>query len=165
MALTGTPRERGVYDDKRCFERYMKWGAAATHDKLRQWCISVGMVNSNTGKVSQMGAYWAMWRYAMNNAEEAYPLYKDWWFENDPQKRTPTFLKFLTDIQNHAYDNKSVASQYKYEDFCEKWELPILPQKIKMTMSKKTLFSTNGHIHEENRQNQEVSVEAGDAIG
>lgn len=172
MALTGTPRERGVYDDKKCFERYMTWGAAATHAKLRRWCISVGMVNPATGTVSQMGPFWAAWRYALNNIETpgVFEMYREWWFESDAEKKVPTFLHFIVNIQNHAWNNKSIASQEKYDNLIEKYNLPILPQKVKITFEQRLLFGSNGHIgkteaHEEDRQNQEVSVEAGNAVG
>lgn len=164
MALTGTPRSRGVYDDKRCFETYMSWGAAATHSKLRAWCKQVGMVGTQTGRASQMGAYWAMWRYALENPEEGYELYREWWYENDPSKRMPTLKGFLVDIQNHAWNNKSVASVSKYEAFCEKYDLPALPQKVKITFEQRFLFSANGEFHEEHKQNQEISGKAGDSL-
>lgn len=164
---TGSPRDRGIYDDKLCFETYMKWGAAATHRKLREWCKQVGMVNYMTGRPSQMGAFWALWRYAMQNPEEGFPLYKEWWYHttlpmSEFGRVNPhaTFEDFLGDIQNHAYNNKSIASQSKYEAFCEKYGLPTLPPKFRM--KEESTMLTLEEFNEKYRQNQEVSVEAGD---
>lgn len=161
MAITGSPRDRGVYDDKRLFERYMKWGAAATHEKLRQWCLEHGMFNPSLGRPSHMGAYWAVWRYALENPEEGYPLYREWWYESDPRKRIPTFKHFLINIQTHAYNKNSICGHQKYLQFCERWELSVTPDKGRMERE----FEYQELIYEENRQNQEVSVEAGNAVG
>lgn len=131
MAITGSPRDRGVYDDRRLYEKFMKWGAAANHKKLRDWCVRVGMFNPEIGRPSQMGPFWAVWRYALENADKpgVFELYREWWFESDPRKRIPTMRHFLENIKFHSYDRKSVASRTKYEKFCEEHKLPILPDK------------------------------------
>lgn len=111
-----------VYDGKKLWEVYMSWGAASTHSKLREWAVSQGMVNPLTGKVSQMGAFYSMWRWAVRNPKEAYPHWQKWISEYMGALVTtgflPTYENFLRDLKKHA-KNPSVVSRPQYHKFCE----------------------------------------------
>ena len=102
MGLTRRVSNRKV-DDKECWEQYMSWGAAASHVKLRAWLLSEKGI-----RVTQMTPFWAMWRYACRNPQEAFPAYQKWWAETafaekekviDPNV---TYEQFLDDCKTHA---------------------------------------------------------------
>lgn len=98
------------YDDKLLWETYMGWGRAATYARLREWCLQNGMYNPITGKVSQMGCFWAMWRYAVHNPEEAYEAYRKWQFEYG---LFPTFEDFCKDVYAHAFERRAMVTGKK----------------------------------------------------
>lgn len=126
MGLTRTGRF-SMYDGERLWKQYMSWGAAATHKKLRGWVESVGMCNPEIGRPSQMGPFFAMWRWAIRNPEEAYPHYKSWWFETDPLHCEPSYEDFLKDLRKHAI-NASMLSVPAYRKFCEKHGLSTVAE-------------------------------------
>lgn len=126
------------YNGKELWETYMSWGAAASHRKLRLWFEEKGV------KASQMGAFWAMWRYALGNPEEAFPAYKKWWFETASNQSDGVvvdsnvdFQKFLEDIRNHAYGKSCIVGRRTYRTFCKKYSLSEIPARF--TNEKETL--------------------------
>lgn len=125
MGLTNILRDKTVYDGKRLWETYMEWGRGSSHKRLREWARENNMVNPWTGKVSQMGAFWAMWRYAVHNPEEAYESYKKH-TEEFPELIamgiSVNFEFFLKDVQKHAR-NEAVVSRKTYREFCKKHNL------------------------------------------
>lgn len=133
MAKSGQPSDRKIYDGKLLWETYMGWGAAATYKKLRAFAREKGMVNPETGQVSHMGVYFAAWKYAFRNPYEAHKSYKEWRFQTD--RYLPSFRDFLLEIQNHAYNNKSIATSDKaYEEFCRTFDLDPLPPRIRINL-------------------------------
>lgn len=126
VTITEFLKRPRIYDGKRLWEEYHSWGRAATHDKLREWALANGMVNTRSGKVSQMGPFFAMWRYALHNPEEAYPAYERWAKEYEeylvPEGMDIDFKAFLKDIREHA-KHGGVVGRQTYLEFCEKYEL------------------------------------------
>jgi hypothetical protein len=130
MALTKLRNTNKIYPDKELWEKYMSWGKAASHLKLRRWLIENGFSIKEYG----MGAFWAMWRYAIRNPEEAFPLYKKWYFETasdvkpNPDVIDPvvTFQDFLEDCRLHARQ-RSCVSRGEYIRFCNKHGLQSAP--------------------------------------
>lgn len=117
MGLTRISKR--YFDDRLLWKTYMGWGRAATYSRLRAWCIQNGMVNPETGKVSQMGVYWAIWRFAVRNPEEAYEDYKLWQMEFG---NFPTFQEFCIDLYLHAYAKKAIViGKKKKKEFIEKY--------------------------------------------
>lgn len=117
MALTKLTKK--FYDDKLLWETFMGWGRAATYKKLREWCIDQGMVNPDTGTVSQMGVFFAMWRYAVNCPEEAYKGYQEWQMQYG---NFPTFEDFCKDVLAHAFSKKAiVVGKRKKRDFVRQY--------------------------------------------
>ena len=118
---------RKKYPEKEIWEKFMGMGAAASYPKIRNWLREKGYV----GKM-QMGPVFAMWRYAVKNPEEAFPLYQKWHFEYasdisgegnvvDPNV---TFDDFLKDAQYRIlHSGDSIASKILYKQFCQKYNL------------------------------------------
>lgn len=127
---------RRIYDDELLFKTYFGWGAAATYRKLAEFCIRIGMVDPRKGKPSQMGPYWAVWRHALENADdpEVYRLYKEWSYERDHLRRERTQRDFWIHIQRVAYENRSICNRDTYEDFCDRHGLDYDPDKNKMSI-------------------------------
>ena len=124
MALTGKKIKK--YDEKECWDKFMEMGAGATIRKLNNWHTE------KYGFASQMGPYWAMWRYACKNVDQAFGQYKVWWFETASAvqnvKNVPSFIvtkeDFLKDCRNHIIGSgnirrDSVLSQRAYRKFCQ----------------------------------------------
>ena len=125
MALTQTGRGAKLYDEKACWDKAMEWGAAFTYRKLKKWH------RDYYGFGSQMGPCWAMWRYAINNAEECFPQYKQWYFQTyenslrhkEDIKSEVNFKDFLEDCKAHAKGKNTILSRSAYKKFCEKYGL------------------------------------------
>ncbi len=62
-------------DGRKLFQEYVEMGSAGSYSKLARWAVSQGMFNPKNGKVSTMGAYQAVWRWALNNMDEARDLW------------------------------------------------------------------------------------------
>lgn len=128
ITITKFTKRRKVYDGEKLWKIYHSWGRAATHRKLREWAIANGMFNpkSRSGGPSQMGPYFSMWRWALNNPEKAYPAYEKWAKEYEDELIAEgigiNFQNFLKDIQEHARSNQVVGHE-RYLEFCEKYEL------------------------------------------
>lgn len=188
MGLTGGPGSRKIYNDELLFKTYFGWGAAATFEKLREFCKRTGQISVKTGRPSHMGPIWAVWRYAFNNPESivpgtgktTYEMYREWWYDTDAEKKTPTFMHFILNIQTHTYNKKSICGHEKYLEFCERYGLNTVPDEVRMgrefegntvlpvdKLDLEKIAQEVGamNLHEEIRQNQEVSVEAGNAVG
>jgi len=106
-----------TYDEKACWEQYMVvWRGAATYRKLRDWH------RDEYGFGSQMGAYWAAWRWACKNPEACYPQYKNWF--DDKFSQDVTFNDFVklckTRVENSGH---SILGKRKYGAFCRQWDL------------------------------------------
>jgi hypothetical protein len=113
-----------VYDEERLWKTYHGWGKASSHPRLRAWAEENGMVNPNSGKVSQMGPWFAMWRYAFQNPKEAYPAWEEWMKENMAAIADKhvlinfdTFLKEIRKVARNMYSEKKVRA------WCEKWKV------------------------------------------
>lgn len=119
MGLTRTRGTIRKYDDKECWEKYMDWGAAASHKKLRGWLQERGT------STSPMGPFFAMWRHAIRNPEETYPQYRKWFFETASQEGSDgnvTFEEYLLDLKKHGR-MRSLLSKSAFAEFCEKYNL------------------------------------------
>lgn len=69
-----------------------------------------------------MGPVWAMWRYAIQNPEEAFEAYKQWQFEYG---NFPTFRDFCEDVYDHANTTKSTVTN---EDDKKEFKKKYLPE-------------------------------------
>jgi hypothetical protein len=131
MGLTG--QRIKLYDGKELWEVYHGWGRASSYTRLEEWH------KAEKGFGSRMGMFWAMWRYASHNPQEAYEFYKAHNFEYMSQglvrardgrawkspieaKGVATFADFLEDCRNHARSRK-VMGKKNYLEFCRKWGL------------------------------------------
>lgn len=111
------PREK-IYDGETIFKTWCGWGAAATGTRLREYA------KANFGGTSQMGAEYAMWKWAFNNPEESFPIWKEWHFEKYPDREQPTFEDFTKILLRKARANQNVGgSQKKINRFCAKYGL------------------------------------------
>lgn len=120
------------YNGKKLWEYYHSMGRAASYDKLNKWAKDNGMANPETGEVSQMGANWAMWSYAMDFPEEAFPHYKAWALEHQTELLSSgidlteenLWRKFLEDVKDHNSEGKPTYSKKRFNKFCERYDLP-----------------------------------------
>jgi hypothetical protein len=133
--ITAVLKRKKLYDGKDLWEYYHSLGKAATHGKLREYAKTRGMYSHRKGVPSQMGPYWAMWRYALRNPEEAWPAYEKWAKEYEgeliAQGIDINFQNFLEDIREHAKSGGVVGDE-TYLEFCEKYQLNPNPQKVKV---------------------------------
>lgn len=114
--------KKTVYDGEFLFRTWCGWGAAASNPMLMEFCRT----NYNTS--SQMGPTYAMWKWAFNNPEQAYPLYKEFWFDKYPDRPPLEFKDFLQLIVKEHGKNQSVVgakSKRNLERFCAKYGLEI----------------------------------------
>lgn len=123
MGAKSTFSGESIYDGKKLYEIFMTGGRGSTYEKLREWCRANGMYSPEKGEPSRMGPYWAMWRYAFHNHEEAYPLYERWAKEyiayEGVEGYEPTKETFLKELEYRAR-RREVAKPKEYEEFCEK---------------------------------------------
>jgi hypothetical protein len=111
------------YDGKECWELYMSWGGASSYRKLRDWH------RANKGYGSQMGPFWAMWKYAFLNVEEAYPAYQKWYADvvasigDKNMNPNSTILGYLEDIKKHAKNRPNISNLRTYVAFCKAYGL------------------------------------------
>jgi hypothetical protein len=96
-----------IYDGEDLFKVWCEWGQASNHDRL------IEFAREKYGQASQMGPYYAMWRWAFENPEKAFVYWKEWWFLNNPDKDPAVFEEFLIVIRDKAKSNASVASRVK----------------------------------------------------
>lgn len=109
-----------IYDGKVLFKVWCEWGMAATNDRMMEFS------KTHFGAWSQMGPYYAMWRYAFENPEEAFVFWKDFWFNTYPDREQPAkFENFLLEIKKRAEKNPSIASPKRMERFCAKYNLEM----------------------------------------
>jgi len=115
------------YDGKKIFEKFMRMGAASSMPKIRKWLRTEENIT-----VSQMGPIWAMWKYATQNPEEAFPLYKVWHFEYWSNvsvmgkiiDSNVYWQSFLKDCQYRIKKSgDSIMSKTAYKRFCNKYGL------------------------------------------
>lgn len=133
MALTKTlGGKRRQYDGRKLWEVYHSMGRAASYAKLNTWARNNGMANPETGDVKGMGPNWAMWAYAMDNPEKAFPAYKAWALEHQTEllsfgiepSEENLWRKFLEDVKDHNSKGKPTYSKKRFNRFCEKYNLP-----------------------------------------
>jgi hypothetical protein len=112
--------KKKVYDGKLLFETYCNWGAAASNPRLMEFA------RQTYGQTSQMGPHYAMWKWAFQNPEEAYEMWKELQFNKNPEDPIPTFEQFLLKIRELAVKNPSIGgSKQSVERFCAKYGLPM----------------------------------------
>lgn len=119
MGLTRKGRVK-KYPDKECWEQFMvAMCGGASHGKLRAW-----LWETKRMKASQMGAYWAMWRWAIHNPEKTFPQYSKWYFETasgDGIDPNVSFEDFLQDLKRKA--QIGAVGRAEYRQFCERYGL------------------------------------------
>ena len=120
-------RRQKKYNGQMCWEKYMEWGAAASHIRLRRWLISQGVEIEEKG----MGSFFSMWRYAIFNPEATFPQYKKWYFETasssldenfNPVNPNVSYEDYLQVLKKHG-KIRSLLSRNEYKRFCEKYNL------------------------------------------
>jgi hypothetical protein len=119
MALTKTQRK---YDGQECWEKYMGWGAAASHIRLRRWLREEKGLDI---ELKGMGAFFSMWKYAILNPEETFPQYRKWYFETASQegvRSDVSFQDYLQDLKKHG-KMRSLIGRREYNEFCAKYNL------------------------------------------
>lgn len=94
---------RKVYNGRDLFIAYCKWGKAAGNERLKEYAFRT------SGRKSQMGPTYAMWRWAFENPEEAWPYYRDYFFEVSPELPQPTKQDFYKLLLEKAEKNESNA--------------------------------------------------------
>lgn len=126
MALTLALRGKNVYDGKRIWIARCEMGRAATNTRIKAWCQENGMYDPAKGRPSNMGPAWAMWRWAINNTQEAWPYYEKWAKEHIDEiiarGKVLSFDLFLQDLEEHA-KNPSIVGRRTYLDWCREWEV------------------------------------------
>jgi hypothetical protein len=121
MALTRKNRIH-KYNDQECWEHFMVvMCGGASHGKLRSW-----LWETRKMKVSQMGAFWSMWRWAIRHPEQTFPQYKKWYFETasgleDGIDPNVSFEDYLIDLKKHA--RIGAVGRAEYRQFCETYNL------------------------------------------
>lgn len=117
---------RVVYDGEKLFRYYCSLGRASSNKKLKEWAKTVGMVNPETGTASHTGPLYSMWRWAIRNPEQAFPVYKEWAnaYESELVANgiEVNWNLFLRELANHA-ENKSIVSEKERKEFCKKYGL------------------------------------------
>lgn len=111
------------YDGKKLFQVYCAWGSAANVNKLNEWAKE-NMPNPETGKVSQVGPYYAMWAWAFKNPKEAYPVWKEYMFRRFPGKELQTFDDFIEFLNRRVGNNNNIAGKQERERFRLRYGLP-----------------------------------------
>lgn len=108
-----------MYDGELLFKTWCSWGLASGHDRLIEFS------RSTYGQASQMGPYFAMWRWALENPEKAFEYWKEWYFHNYPDREPPTFEDFLLVLRERGKTNKNIAPPKKLERFCARYNLEM----------------------------------------
>lgn len=108
-----------IYDGKELFETYCGWGAASSTTRL------VLYAKEKYGQTSQMGPYYAMWKWAFQNPKEAYPLWKEYCFERYPEKEQPTFEDFVKDLASRGRNQNIGGNTANLQKFCARYGIPM----------------------------------------
>ena len=112
--------KKRLYDGKLLFETYCNWGAAASNPRL------IEFARQTYGRASQMGPYYAMWKYAFDNPKVAYELWKEYSFNRFPEEPIPTWEQFLLELRDRAVKNPTIGGTRKnVERFCAEHNLPM----------------------------------------
>jgi len=106
-----------IYDGKVLFEAWTGWGKAGSNNRLKAFAKEL------YGQASQMGMRNAMWRWAFENPEEAYSMWKEWFYEKFPDEEQPDFKSFLLEVRKQA-SSPNVSGRGNMERFCAKYGLP-----------------------------------------
>lgn len=124
-------RRGGFYDGEKLFKKYCSMGAAATYEKLFEFAKGQGMFDPDTGKPSNMGMHFAMWRWALRNPEEAWKYYEPYIREFEhiliPKGIKIDFNSFLLEIRDKTgpkgQTRKGAVGRRTYVAFCRKYNL------------------------------------------
>lgn len=112
--------KKRVYDGKLLWETWCNWGAAASNPRLMEFS------KQQFGRSSQMGPYYAKWKYAFDNPEKAYELWKEYSFNANPEEPVPTWEEFLLQLQKLGTRNPTIGgSRSNVERFCAKYGLEM----------------------------------------
>ncbi len=104
-----------MYDSKDLFETYCGWGAAASLKKLQAYA------KDKYGQSTKMGAWYAMWKYPLENPEEAYQIYKEYYFHRFPEQHQITEREFYEKTLHFAVKYYNIGgSVYNIRDFALK---------------------------------------------
>lgn len=128
--------KKRVYKGDVLFKTFHSWGAAASNKKLMEFS------QREFGRHSQMGPFYAMWHWAFQNAEEAFPIWKEWYFEKYPEVEQPTFEDFLIHLRDMGLRSQTIGgSREKVELFCAKYGLDmdykVSPQDVVQVTSRR----------------------------
>lgn len=108
-----------VYDGEVLFRAWCQWGAAASNPRLMEFA------KAEFGQTSQMGPHYAMWHWAFRHPEEAFELYKNWWFDNYPDREQIAFHEFLKTLQDKGRHQNIGGARRNLERFCAKYNLDM----------------------------------------
>lgn len=98
------------------FKTFCSWGAAASNNRLIRYA------QETYGRSSQMGPRTAMWRWAFMNPEEAWPLYRDYYFERFPDEPQPTWESFLEKLADEGRRTPAIGGGARgLQKFCAKY--------------------------------------------
>ena len=121
------------YDGKALFEIYHSWGSAASLNRAVEWAEANGMVNPENGKASKVGVRQSMWKWAINNPEESYEIWKKYYFERYPFKAVPSIQEYVKDVlAKTANNNPGISSVSDLEKLLMRFGLDYKPnEKVK----------------------------------
>ena len=91
------------YDGEDLFRAWCSWGAAATIGRLNNYA------KTKHATVSATGPACAMWHWVFYHVDEAYPLYKEWYFNKHPDLPPLTFEDFTRILQKKASGQRGKA--------------------------------------------------------
>lgn len=116
-----TKQGRDVYDGEKLFRVYHEWGRAAGYSRLEKWANEHGMYHPGRGKASKMGAYFAMWRWALRNPQKAWEIFEPWAREYENELTAAgveiNYQEFMKVIERHLRAKGSIGFD-KYLEFC-----------------------------------------------
>ena len=130
MGVTRILSRDGLYEGKVLWEEFHSWGAGSSARRLLAWAKQNGMLNPVKPQKGHMGPIWAMWRYALENPEEAFPAYKAHAEQYPTQLLEKgisevTFDLFIKDIWEHIQpEGNGIArpGSDRYKEFYNKYK-------------------------------------------
>ena len=115
------PKGKKFLNGEILFKEFCSMGAAANYAILARWA-AINMPNPESGKVSRQGVLFAMWKWAFQNTEEAWLLWKEYRFHKDPSAPPYTKEEFLKEVRDMA-EYPNIASKSDLERFCARYGL------------------------------------------
>lgn len=105
-----------IYDGEELFKAWVGWGRAATYKMLNEY------TETKYGRSSQMGSYYAMWKWAWLNPEKSFPLWNT--YRQHIGEKELTWEEYLAFVLEKAVQNGNVSGgESNITRFCVKYGL------------------------------------------